>query len=65
MEDEEEGNNGSNQQTIQSNNPTHASGMRIDNGLMKNDDQYIWMLIQVVLYFEIIDYENQTFCIMY
>ena len=29
----------------------------------KNDDQYIWMSMQVVVYFEIIC-ENETFCIM-
>ena len=30
-----------------------------------NYDQYIWMLMQVVVYFEIIVCENKTFCIMY
>ena len=31
----------------------------------KNDDQYNWMLMQTVVSFEIIVYENQTFCTMY
>ena len=31
---------------------------------MKIDDQYIWISMQVVLFFEIIVYENQTFCLM-
>ena len=30
----------------------------------KNDDQYIWMLMKNVIYFEIIVCENQTLCIM-
>ena len=30
----------------------------------KNDDQYIWISMQVVVFFEIIAYENQTFCLM-
>jgi flagellar basal body-associated protein FliL len=31
--------------------------------LAKNDDQYIWISIQVVVFFEIIVCENQTFCL--
>ena len=31
----------------------------------KNDDQYIWMLMQVVVYSEAIICQNQTFCIIY
>ena len=31
----------------------------------KNDDQYIWMLTQVVVYSEVIVCENHTFCIIY
>jgi hypothetical protein len=30
----------------------------------KNDDQYIWISMQTVLFFEIIVFENQTFCLM-
>ena len=33
--------------------------------LTKNDNQYNWMLMQDVVYFEITVCENQTFCIMY
>ena len=31
---------------------------------MKNDDQYIWISMQDVVFFEIIVCENQTFCLM-
>ena len=31
----------------------------------KNDDQHIWMLMQVVVYPEVIVCENRTFCIIY
>jgi hypothetical protein len=30
----------------------------------KNDDQYIWISVQAVVFFEIIVYENNTFCLM-
>jgi hypothetical protein len=30
----------------------------------KNDDQYIWISMQDVEFFEIIVYEKQTFCLM-
>jgi hypothetical protein len=31
---------------------------------MKNDNQYIWISMEVVVFFEIIVCENQTFCLM-
>ena len=31
---------------------------------MKNDDQYIWIAMQAIVFFEIILCENQTFCLL-
>ena len=45
-----------------------TQGMEVDRVLttilMKNDDQYIWISMQVVVFFEIIVCENHTFCLM-
>jgi hypothetical protein len=51
MELEEEENNRGNQQNIQPNNPSHGSSSSTKTVPVKNDDQYIWISMQAVVFF--------------
>jgi hypothetical protein len=64
MELEEEENNRCNQQNIFQITQVMEVARALTTVPMKNDDQYIWISMQAVVFFEIIVCENQTFCLM-
>ena len=61
MELEEEENNQYNEQNIPQNHPSHGSSSSSDNSLRKNDDQYVWISKQGVIFFEIFVCEIRCF----
>ena len=67
MEFEDEEKNHVNEQNIRPNNPIYASGSSTDNNSIKDWWSIFFMLMPFevdFVYFEIIVYENQTFCII-